>query len=337
MQLAVGEEIYLLDPLSIEVMSSLGELLAAPSVLKVFHAADYDIRSLDRDWSFHISPLFDTSIAAAFVGYRSLGLATVLKECMDVDIPKSKRLQRADWTLRPIIPELLEYAAADVRHLIPLSEHLRQEIGKLGRTDWVKEECERLAKVRYTAPDTEHAYLSIKGVKNLDGRGLAILRSLHGFREEEAIRRDRPPFKIFSNDVMLALAENPSLDLAKLKGVGRYAHGRNASGMRKALKRGVNARPVERSRSPVPAGRRLSSSERNAARKRLRLLKQWRMGQACNLAMDVGLVWPIASLERLSLNPNSLDGEILQGDVRRWQFQQFRESLSALLQNCSLS
>ena len=332
-QLAVGEEIYLIDPLGVEDMSPLGELLAAPSVPKVFHAADYDIRSLDRDWSFHISPLFDTSIAAAFVGYRSLGLAALLKECLDVDIPKSKRLQRADWTLRPINPELLEYAAADVRHLVRLSAHLRQKIEKLGRTDWVREECERLAKVRYTAPDAENAYLSIKGVRNLDGRGLAILRSLHRFREEEAIRRDRPPFKIFSNAVMLALANEPSAALSSVKGIGRYAYGRNASEMRKALKSGVNARPVERQRPPASVSRRISSGERNVARKRLRLLKQWRAEQAQSLDIEVGLVWPAPSLERLSLNPRSLEDEMLQGDVRRWQFQQFRDSLSESLQN----
>lgn len=332
-QLAVGEEIYLLDPLGIEDISPLGELLATPSVLKVFHAADYDIRSLDRDWSFHVSPLFDTSIAAAFVGHGSLGLATLLKECLNVEIPKSKRLQRADWTVRPVTSELLEYAAEDVRHLIRLAESLRQGLEGLGRTDWVDEECERLASVRYAAPDTKNAYLSIKGVKNLDGRGLAILRSLHGFREEEAIRRDRPPFKIFSNAVMLALAENPLADLASVKGVGRYAYGRNASGMRKALKRGVNARPIERPRSPASASRRISSGERSAARKRLRLLKQWRMEQARSLGIEAGLVWPAASLDRLSLDPRNLEDEILQGDVRRWQFQRFGESLSTFLRN----
>ena len=332
MQLAVGEEIYLLDPLGIEDISPLGELLATPSVLKVFHSADYDIRSLDRDWSFRVSPLFDTSIAAAFVGHSSLGLATLLKECLNVEIPKSKRLQRADWTVRPVTSELQEYAAEDVRHLDRLATLLREKLDELGRTDWVEEECERLASVRYAAPDTENAYLSIKGVKNLDGRGLAILRSLHGFREEEAIRRDRPPFKIFSNAVMLALAENPLADLASVKGVGRYAYGRNASGMRKALKRGVNARPVERPRSPASASRQISSGERNAARKRLRLLKQWRTEQAHRLGIEVGLVWPAASLERLSLDPGSLEDEILQGDVRRWQQNEFGASLSSFMQ-----
>ena len=162
-QLAVAGSIYLIDPLAIEDISPLGELLAAPSVLKIFHSADYDIRSLDRDWSFPVLALYDTSIAAAFIGHRSLGLATLLKECLDVEIPKSKKLQRADWTNRPIAPELREYAASDVRHLGQLATLFRQRLDELGRTEWVKEECDRLSKVRYNAPQSGKRILIHEG------------------------------------------------------------------------------------------------------------------------------------------------------------------------------
>ena len=89
-QLAVSDRIYLVDTLAVDGLEPLGELLAASSVEKIFHAADYDIRSLDRDWSFSVSPLFDTSIAAALVGSSRLGLDTLLKEFLDVEISKSK-------------------------------------------------------------------------------------------------------------------------------------------------------------------------------------------------------------------------------------------------------
>ena len=162
-QLAVADEIFLIDPLVIEDMAPLGVLLSAPSVVKIFHSADYDIRSLDRDWGFRVSPLFDTSSGAAFIGHTRLGLAALIKDWFDVEIPKTKSLQRADWTIRPLSAELREYAATDVIYLARLADLLNDRLRALGRTAWVREECERLANVRYVAPDTKSAFLSVKG------------------------------------------------------------------------------------------------------------------------------------------------------------------------------
>ena len=331
-QLAVAGSSYLIDPLSVEDMTPLGDLLAAPSVEKVFHAADYDIRSLDRDWGFRVRPLFDTGIAAAFIGYEQLGLAAVLKECLDVEVPKSKKLQRADWTVRPLSGELLEYAAEDVRHLDRLATLLRERLDGLGRTEWVREECERLANVRFTPPDTKAGFLSVKGSRALDAHGLAVLKSLHSFREQEALRRDRPPFKIFSDAVMLTLAANPRADLAQVKGIGRYRYGRSASGVRKALRQGLRAHPVERPSPSAPRRPPVTGKQREAARKRLRLLKQWRQEHADSLRIAPALVWQAASLERLSLHPCEFDDEIQADAIRRWQRNEFADSLSSVIE-----
>lgn len=326
-QLATGGNIFLIDPLAFENIAPLGELLACPSVEKMFHAASHDIRSLDRDWHFQVTPLFDTSIAAAFVGHRSLGLASLLKECLGVDIPKSKRLQRADWTNRPISAELRNYAAADVRHLHRLASILRERLDELGRTEWVREECERLANVKYVPPDVGAAFLTVKGSRDLDGRGLAVLRSLHGFREREARSRDRPPFKIFSDAVLVTLAANQDCDLSEVKGIGRYAFGRRASGVRKAIREGLDATPVRRSRHRGEDRPRVGTGERKAARERLRLLKQWRLELAMTLNLDPGLLWPAKSLERISANPSHIASELHDPGVRHWQRQEFTASL----------
>ena len=329
-QLAVGDDAYLVDPLAVEDVSPLGRLLENASVEKVFHSADYDVRSLDRDWGFRVRGLFDTSIAAAFTGAERLGLAAVLKEHLDVDIPKSKKLQRADWTLRPLSDEMLRYAAADVLHLARLREVLHGKLKKLGRTGWVEEETERLAAVRHSEPDPEWGFLSIKGSRDLDGRGLAVLRSLHDFREKEARRRDRPPFKILSDAVLVTLAAEPSADLMRVKGIGPYAYRRNSSGVRGAIREGLRAAPVKRPR-PRPSGRpRLSRADREAAAKRLRLLKQWRLEHANHLKLDPGLLWPAASLERLSVEPRAFDDEAKSDGVRRWQLRELGQSLKAL-------
>ena len=103
-QLASAETAFLVDPLAIEDMRPLGDLLGDRSVEKVFHAADYDLRSLDRDWGFRVNNLFDTGIAAGFVGSKQLGLQSVVEEHAGVELAKHRKLQRSDWTLRPLSP-----------------------------------------------------------------------------------------------------------------------------------------------------------------------------------------------------------------------------------------
>jgi ribonuclease D len=326
-QLATQDNVYIIDPLSVEDPAPLGRLLADPSVGKIFHSADYDIRSLDRDWGFHVRGLFDTSIAAAFVGSEKLGLAAVLKEYLNVEVSKEKKLQRADWSRRPLTDEMLRYAAQDVLHLGRLKATLDARLARLGRTAWVREEIDRLARVRHTPPDAEWGFLSVKGSRNLDGRGLAVLQSLHAFRENEALKLDRPPFKVFSDSVIADLAGDPHCDIARVKGIGRYGRGPAAAGVRRAIREGLSARPVRRPRRPRTGGDRLGPSERAKARDRLRLLKGWRAEQAARLRLEPPLIWPAVSLERIAARPESLPAELGGEDVRRWQSREFGEPL----------
>jgi ribonuclease D len=326
-QLATQDAVHIIDPLSVDDPAPLGRLLADPSVGKIFHSADYDIRSLDRDWGFHVRGLFDTSIAAAFVGSEKLGLAAVLKEYLDVEVSKEKRLQRADWSKRPLTDEMLRYAAQDVLHLGRFKATLDARLAKLGRTAWVREEIDRLARVRHNPPDVEWGFLSVKGSRTLDERGLAVLRSLHSFRENEALMLDRPPFKVFSDSVIVELAADPHCDIARVKGIGRYGRGPAAAGVRRAIREGLSALPVRRPRTPRSGSDRLSPKERTKVRERLRLLKGWRAEQASKLRLDPPLVWPAVSLERLASRPDSLPVELDCEDVRHWQKREFGDSL----------
>ena len=326
-QLATSDAVYIIDPLSIEDITPLGELLANGAVEKVFHSANSDLRLLDRDWRFSVRGLFDTSMAAAFVGSEKLGLAAVLTEHLGIEIDKNKKLQRADWSRRPLTGALLRYAALDVLHLDRLATLLYERLDKLGRTEWVKEECQRLEGIRYVAPDAEWRFLSVKGSRDLDGRGLAVLRSLHAYRETEALRCDRPPFRIFSDAAMVELAANPYSDPARVKGLGRYGDGRLSLGVRHAVQVGIRAGPVQRPR------RRSAGIREN--RTKLRLLKDWRAGEANRLKLTAFLLWPTASLARLSTTwPDGLAGEMESEDVRRWQRQEFGEALWMFMHRC---
>ena len=320
---------FLVDPLSIDDMGPLGKILADPKIEKILHSADYDVRSLDRDWGFRIDRLFDTSIAAAFVGMERLGLGTVALELLGVELPKSKRLQRANWGLRPLTEEAANYAAGDVLHLMALRDVLGKRLAEKGRTEWVAEECARLAEVRFNTPDPALAFLSVKGSKGLDGKALAVLRSLHAHREREALRRDVPPFKVVSDAVLAALAEDPAQELAKVKGIGPYGRGGLARDVKNALAEGLHAPPVKR--PPRAAGVRMTAAHRARAKDRLTRLKAWRTEHGKALELDPALLWPAASLERLSRDNSNLDEELKSPEVRRWQAREFGEPLRKLL------
>ena len=329
-QLSAGETAFLVDPLAIDDMGPLGVLLGDRSVEKVFHAADYDIRSLDRDWGFRVVGLFDTGIAAAFVGSSQLGLQSVVQEQTGVALAKPRKLQRSDWTRRPLEPEALRYAADDVLHLQQVREALSAKLQELSRLEWVKEEFARLESVRHTPADREQAYLSIKGGRGLNGKDLAILRSLFRFREREASRRDRPPFKVMPDSALIELASEPAADLSKVKGLGRFGRPPANKGLRAVIDEGLKSAPVTRPKR-ARTGEALSPAERKKAEARLKILKTWRKEQGLKLLLDPALLWPAVSLERLARRPGSLSSELVSPEVRSWQQREFEASLSGVL------
>ena len=122
-----------------------------------------------------------------------------------IEIKKDKELQRADWTMRPLKVELKEYAATDVLHLFELRELLKDKLNNLGRISWVQEEFSRLTEIRYSP--TNKDFLDIKGSKKLNGNGLSILKELHHFRENQAMKRDVQSFRILPDSTLVMIAD----------------------------------------------------------------------------------------------------------------------------------
>ena len=320
---------FLIDPLAISDLAPLGEILADADVETVLHAGSYDILSLDRDWGFRVERLFDTSIAAAFAGQSRLGLASVLDAVLGVAIPKEKKLQRSDWTRRPLTDEALAYAAEDVRHLLDLRHTLGRTLRRLGRTEWVEEECRRLAATRYEPPVPEMSVFNVKGWRDLDGRGLAILKALVDYRELHAIRMGRPHFRVIPDMALVTLAAEPDADLRGVRGLGRFGRGRLAAGIRKAIAKGRTSQPP--SRPTQPPSRHLSRSERVDADRRLTKLKAWRVQHGKRLSLDPALLWPTKSLQRLARDVDDLDAELRDPDIRHWQRAEFEDSIRKAL------
>ena len=326
-QIATRNKVHIIDTISLKDLAPLKEVLVDDSIMKVVHGADYDVRSLDRHYGFRIRNLYDTNIAARFAGITQVGLVALVKDLLGVSINKSKRLQRVDWGRRPLSAEALDYATTDVRHLLALRETLDQRLQALGRTAWVAEECARLEEVRYTAPDLETAYLSVKGAKNLDGCGLAILRSLFLFREEEARRQHRPPFFVMPDIALISLATSPKVALSEVPGLGQAGLQRFGRGLQQALRDGLAAPPIHR--PPPMTAERVSHEQIQ----RLSHLKAWRASLGATLSLDPTLLWPKASLERLAKAPDTLGVELTSASISRWQRDHFAPSLHAYLES----
>ena len=328
-QIATAGDIFLLDPLAGNDLSALGSLLANPSITKVFHGSDYDVRCLHRDYGFTVSSLFDTERAARFLGSSKTNLSSLLESFLGVGIPKSRALQTSDWARRPLSPLALEYAANDVRYLPELASGLQRHLVKARRLDWVMEECRRMEQVRHAPADPpEAAMLRIKGSSQLGPRGLAVLKELFFFREEEARRMNCPPFRVLTNEALLILADSPGTDLHKVRGLTSGIARQAGDRMREAIQRGMCGPGV--SRPPQPK----NNPWEPEAQARLQLLKRWRSRRAASLGLEPALVWPAASLERLALRWNGSTAESPDGrapEVRNWQRREFSQELRKAL------
>lgn len=323
-QIGTREHVFIIDPIALGSLSPLKDILADPTVPKLMHAADNDIRNIHRHYGLNFRNIYDTQIAARFAGLSQVGLASLLQELLGITITKRKSLQRSDWARRPLSAEAIDYAASDVRHLPELKEELDARLRALGRTEWAAEECERLEAIRYTDRDVNDGFLDVKGAHHLDGRGLAVLRSLFIFREKQARLQHKPPHFIMSDDVLVGLAMNPNADLASFPGLGQS---RMAffSGVRGALNEGMSAAPICRAR--CPENRRPGEEQI----RRLKSLKAWRTSAASKLNLDPPLIWPTASLERLARTPETIEQETACREVRDWQREQFASSLRAFV------
>ena len=325
-QLCDGEQTLLIDSLAIDDLSSFGAMLADESIVKVIHGCEEDVRFFDHDFGFTINNLFDTGLAARFLGVSRPNLGAVLEEFAGVTIPKDRNLQMSHWGLRPLSGPALDYAASDVHHLLPLADELEYRLQKMDRMDWVYEECLRLQELRYPPLEPlETAFRRIKGWDALNPRQAAILQELYAFRDGKACSWDLPPTVAASNDDLLQLAQS---DGPVRRGIGGLLANRCYGELLDAIEQGRRNPEVHKPSRP-DHGNDLWTSER---RGRLRLLKSWRSSLSDQLTLAVSHIWPTASLERIAMDPNVLEHELAGGDgeVRRWQRDEFGTDLQHL-------
>ena len=214
-QIATAEQSVCIDPLTIKDLGPLMDVLYDPKITKVIHAGRQDMEILFQLNGALPSPLFDTQIAAAFLGYgEQIGYGELIKRELGVQLDKSH--SRTDWKKRPLSPAQLEYALDDVRYLAKAYPKLIEKLQSLHRLQWVQEESAGLEQSDLYTNQPDKMWLKVKRASSLRGKALAVLQKLAAWRELTAVDRDSPRRRILTDDVLLTLARQQPSDMDSL-------------------------------------------------------------------------------------------------------------------------
>ena len=317
LQLSTREQTAIIDPLPIGTPARLGALLEDPAVEVVFHDADYDLRLLRQDYGWHVRHIFDTRIAAQLLGLKAFGLAALLERYFGVKL--EKKHQRADWSMRPLTEDMLDYAAQDTIHLLELRDRLEADLSRAGRLEWAREEFVLLEDTHWADDESSNAFLRIKGARDLTRRELAILRELVPWRDAIARQLDRATFRVIGNEQLLEIARRQPAtrdELAAIKGMPRGLLESRGQEVLDAVQRGLAVPEADLPR--FPKSPRWDRDPNFDAR--VSALKTVRDAAATRLELDPGVLCARDRLEAVArCNPKSR--EELDGipELRNWQ------------------
>jgi ribonuclease D len=331
LQLSTDRNHAIIDPLKVASPAALGALLESRDVEVVFHDADYDLRLLHQDYGWRVTNIFDTRVASQLLGIKAFGLAALLEGFFGVRL--DKKHQRADWSMRPLPGDMLEYAAQDTMHLLPLRQHLHDALDKKGRLHWAREEFERLEGTQWEEVEEDTSFLRIKGARDLSRRELAVLRELVAWRDGLAKESDRSTFRIAGNEVLLSLSrEAPTTTAAveQTKGLSRSLASRQAQVIVDAIARGQAIPEAELPKFPrSPRFARDPDYE-----ERVLALKSVRDRRAAELELDPGVLCPRERLEAVARkNPRASDDLAEIPELRKWQAEVLGEDFIRALHN----
>ena len=300
-QLTTSKGDFIVDPLSVKDMSPLGPLFRNPKIEKIFHAGEYDVACLKRDFGFKVVNIFDTMIASRTLGEDKLGLARLIEKHFRVKL--SKKLQRANWGKRPLTPEECEYARLDTHYLHALRDILHKELSVKKLLQDAQDAFERLERIeppeRVFNPDD---FWHIKGAKDLPPQKRAVLKSLYLFREKKAAYLDRAPFRVLSELLLFKIAEKApkTLDgLKEFKGMTPYLFKHFGRDLSKAINAGLEDKPIEKFPERNHANRWDSDTMR-----RYEALREWRKQTAAERGVNPVVILATDEIKEISQGPH---------------------------------
>jgi ribonuclease D len=336
-QVSVPGTDYLVDPMMLSDISGLGPLLADPSVLKVLHGAEYDVAVLHRDFGFTITNLFDTMWASRILGWPAHGLGDLLRSHFGVHL--NKKYQRANWGLRPLPPEQLDYARLDTHYLLDLHGIQARELAARNRASQAEHRFARLVKTRWEAKGFDpEGFWRLPGVRELDDAGRGVLRELYLYRDQHARSENRPPFKVISNRALVTLSEiKPSSfhTLHQVKGISRRMAGKYGRGLLAAVQRGIG-HPLpwnERPHHSNGGGHGLNGRPSPEAQARFEALRTWRNATAEARGVEPDIVLTNQTLWAVAHRNPKNHADLTRDDLLAiWQAEEFGQDLLAVIQ-----
>jgi len=308
----------------------LSDIFFNDSIRKIFHSAESDIPLIKTIVDCNFNNIFDVMLAAKYAGIYRCGLNNLIQKYFFVSL--NKKYQKANWGLRPIKKEMLEYAAMDVFYLKRLKDILIPVLKSKNLFEECLAHCASLGKL----PKKEYffysyGYLKINGAKKLEKKNLNILRELYLKREDVARNLNIPPFKVISNETMFKIASDYKIaydNLRYIKGITDYVFNKHSKWILEAIKRGLEDNEVE-------SVKKEKSSNINFEKYKIRfdVLKKWRLEKAKSRNLFPELIftndtlWKIAHME----NP-SLENFIKYG-IDEYKINLYGNELISLLSN----
>jgi ribonuclease D len=295
-QISTDKQDYLVDPLRLNgYIDFLGRIFADPDVEKVFHAAEYDVMILRRDFGFDFENLFDTEIAARVLGWERFGLGSILEEHYGVGIDKSH--QRADWGRRPLPDGLIRYARLDTHYLLDLRDEMAARLEAGDHVEEAQEMFDEVSEAVWSGEGFDpDGYWRIHEARDLSPQEMAVLRELYHYREHQARKRDVPVFKVMGKKTLVALAQAMprSLgELSRIRGISDYHVRHYGRGIVRLVEVGLEAEPPTR---PPREGERPSDDvlHRYDALHTWRKERAARRGVSSEIVLSKDALWELA-------------------------------------------
>ena len=327
-QISTPTQDFIIDPVEPLDLEPLGHILANPAVQKVFHAAEYDLILLKREYDWELHNLFDTMWASRILGYQRYGLANMLEQLYGVKL--DKRFQKSDWCKRPLTPAQLQYAQLDTHYLLQLRHDLHQQLAQAGLLEEAAETFTQQSRIELNdQPFDPDNFWNLHGARDLTRRQQAILKELFVYREQVAQRTNLPLFKVLSDRTLVELAQLAPSGLAQLNGVHGMSNGqirRRGAKILQAVQRGQVA--------PLPTRPRHNRKRTpDAVLNRYEKLHNWRKETAVSRGVESDVIlsrqalWDIAGG-----NPSSMTALSKIKSIGEWRCQTYGEEILAVLQ-----
>lgn len=320
-QFSITQQDYIVDPLVLIDLSPLAPIFADPNIEKIFHASEYDLICLKRDFGFTFNNIFDTFTAARILGREAVGLGSLLESEFSMTV--NKRYQRANWGQRPLPSHLLTYAQIDTHFLIPLRDRLAAELAKKNLLPLAQEDFKRLCQVNnHNSDEKSNDCWRINGANDLSPQKAAVLQELCRLRDRIAKRINQPLFKVFNDRVLIELAiECPRTieEMVGLELLNSRQIKQDGEAIIAAINKGLAASPIYPNRSHRPSDEFLS---------RLENLRKWRKNAAMKMQVSSDVVLPRDLLFQIAeLDP--VDMKELQDIMKNvpWRLQQFGDQI----------